>query len=82
MLEKIFRFLFGLNATERINDAAAHNGRYYALTAMKDSVIAAATTPNTTGDLAGLSIPAGVTIYGQFESVTFNAGADVYAYKL
>ena len=83
MLDRIFKWTFGQNNAERITDNAAHTGGtgFYAITAMKDSTISAATAPGYTGTLVGMVIPAGITIYGQIDSITFSGAPDVIAYK-
>lgn len=73
--------LLGLKGMEIILNTATHTPAtgfcFVALQALADTVIAAATADATapiTGTIAALALPAGVTIYGKFLSITLTSG--------
>ena len=58
-----------------IDDTVEHTGPYFALTALTDAVIdSSECTTNITDIPATLSIPKGVTIYGNFTSIELDSG--------
>tara|TARA_R100000808_G_C2143363_1_gene151145 strand:- start:1745 stop:2029 length:285 start_codon:yes stop_codon:yes gene_type:complete len=63
-----------------IDDTDEHTGPYFAITALTDSVIdSSECTTNITDVPATLTIPVGVTIYGNFTSIELDSGT-VIAY--
>ena len=64
-----------------IDDTVEHTGPYFALTALTDAVIdSSECTTNITDIPATLTIPKGVTIYGNFTSIELDSGT-IIAYK-
>jgi hypothetical protein len=63
-----------------ITDTAAHTGPYESITALAAAVVSVATSDNIGGTLTSIPIPAGVTIFGHFASITLASGT-VIAYK-
>ena len=77
-------------STVHINDTAAHTGPFFAVTALADAVVdvSQCTTNIIEGDSSAMqaiatnfTIPAGVTIYGNFTSIELDSGS-VLAYAL
>lgn len=73
------------NGCEYIGDTIAHTpptGKYFfAITALTAATVSALAGEKITGTaITTISIPAGVTIYGRFTSVTLSAGTAM-AYK-
>ena len=64
-----------------IDDTVEHTGPYFAITALADAVVdhSACTTNITDG--ADFTLPKGVTIYGNFTSISLDSGT-VIAYSL
>jgi len=64
-----------------IDDTVEHTGPYFALTALAEAVIdSSECTTNITDVPATLTIPKGVTIYGNFQSIELDSGT-IIAYK-
>ena len=64
-----------------IDDTNEHTGPYFALTALTEAVIdSSECTTNITDIPATLTIPKGVTIYGNFTSIELDSGT-IIAYK-
>jgi hypothetical protein len=67
---------------EFIDDTVAHTGRFGAIVALEDSVIASATAMGYTGNtLAAIPLKASCEMCGVFTSVTLTSGT-VVAYKI
>jgi hypothetical protein len=66
--------VFGENGGIIIQDTNAKTGNFNCIYPLEDSVIAAATTPDFTGSLAGLTLLAGVPFYGRVTSITLTSG--------
>lgn len=68
---------FGGNGCVYETGTTALTGRnFYAITALTDTVFATLTNSLATGDaITGTTIPAGVTLYGNFTDVTLTSGA-------
>lgn len=67
---------------EYIDDTAAHTGRFGKVVALEDSVIAAISTENITGNsMAAAPLKASCEICGVITSVTLTSGS-VIAYRL
>jgi ABC-type glucose/galactose transport system permease subunit len=68
-----------------IDDTAGHTGKFVALTALSTSVLDVSEMSNITNTIedadADISIPTGVTIYGEFEDVQLASGGPLLAYK-
>ena len=63
-----------------IDDTAEHTGPYFAITALTDAVVDISECDMSfITDVADFTIPKGVTIYGQFESIELDCGS-VLAY--
>lgn len=63
-----------------IDDTAEHTGPYFAITALTDAVVDISECDMSfITDVADFTIPKGVTIYGQFESIELDSGS-VIAY--
>tara|TARA_X000001382_G_scaffold24873_1_gene15494 strand:+ start:1228 stop:1512 length:285 start_codon:yes stop_codon:yes gene_type:complete len=61
-----------------IDDTVEHTGPYFAITALTDAVIdSSECTTNITDIPATLTIPKGVTIYGDFTSIELDSGTIV-----
>ena len=56
-----------------ITDTAAHTGDFDAITAVA-AAVAALVSSTITGTLSAVDIPAGVTIFGRFSSITLASG--------
>ena len=59
--------------------SGATTGHFYAITTLEGSVLAAATVGNVTG-LVGVSVSAGLTVFGRWTSITVTSGT-VVAYN-
>ena len=70
------------SSTTLIDDALAHTGPYFALTALLDSTIVHATSTTNIIDGADFILKEGMTIYGKFDIITLGAGGSVMAYTL
>ena len=58
-----------------IDDTVEHTGPYFAIAALEDSVIdTSECTTNITDAAATISIPKGMTIYGNFTSIELDSG--------
>lgn len=58
-----------------IDDVVEHTGPFFAITALTDAVIdSSECTTNITDIPATLTIPKGVTIYGDFQSIELDSG--------
>jgi len=58
-----------------IDDTVEHTGPYFAIAALEDSVIdTSECTTNITDAAATISIPKGMTIYGNFASIELDSG--------
>lgn len=67
---------------EYISDTAAHNGRFWQIYALADSVISTATIENQTGNaFTGVPLGKGDSIMGVFTSITLTSGK-VVAYRI
>jgi hypothetical protein len=64
-----------------IDDTSEHTGPFVAFTALAESTLDVSACITRIEDAADVAIPAGVTIFGRFESLAFTAGAKVLAYK-
>lgn len=62
-----------------LTDLVVHAGSWRAITALA-AATADLVAPDLGGELAGVPIPVGTTIYGNFTSITLTAGK-VLAYK-
>ena len=63
-----------------IDDTNAHTGPYFAITALEDAAVDVSECDMSfITDVADFTIPKGVTIYGQFESIELDSGS-VIAY--
>tara|TARA_B100001093_G_scaffold506762_1_gene566238 strand:+ start:593 stop:847 length:255 start_codon:yes stop_codon:yes gene_type:complete len=76
----------GLNGGEYINDTAAHTGKFFAILATEDTVIASITSNITnlsdiTNSQDGTILSANTAIYGNISSITLTSGA-VIAYNI
>lgn len=66
-----------------IDDTTQHTGTFVAISAIEDSVVDVSectNIANTMADAADFTIPAGMTIYGEFEVFSLDSGK-VIAYK-
>tara|TARA_R100000734_G_C3227784_1_gene36917 strand:+ start:88 stop:366 length:279 start_codon:yes stop_codon:yes gene_type:complete len=66
-----------------IDDTAQHTGTFVAISAIEDSVVDVSdctNIANTMADAADFTIPAGMTIYGEFEVFSLASGK-VIAYR-
>jgi len=76
----------GLNGGEYINDTAVHTGKWFAIVATEDTVIASITSNVTnlsdicTGQDA-TTLAANTAIYGNISSITLTSGA-IIAYNI
>ena len=76
----------GLNGGEYINDTAVHTGKFFAIEATEDTVLAAQASNITnlddicTGQDA-TTLSAGTVLYGNFTSIDLTSGA-VIAYNI
>lgn len=61
-----------------ITDTSAHTGNWDAITAV-EAAVATLVSPTIAGTLTSVPIPAGVTIFGYFTSITLASGK-VFAY--
>jgi mitochondrial fission protein ELM1 len=60
---------------QMIDDTVEHTGPYFAIAALEDSVIdTSECTTNITDAAATISIPKGMTIYGNFTSIELDSG--------
>ena len=76
----------GLNGGEYINDTAAHAGKFFAVLATEDTVIASITSNITnlsdiTNAQDGTTLSANTAIYGNISSIQLTSGA-VIAYNI
>ena len=76
----------GLNGGEYINDTAAHSGKFFAVLATEDTVIASITSnienlSDITNSQDGTTLSANTAIYGNISSITLTSGA-VIAYNI
>ena len=76
----------GLNGGEYINDTAAHTGKFFAILATEDTVIASITSnidnlSDITNSQDGTVLSANTAIYGNISSITLTSGA-VIAYNI
>ena len=76
----------GLNGGEYINDNAAHTGKFFAILATEDTVIASITSniENLSDICTGqdaTTLAANTAIYGNISSITLTSGA-VIAYNI
>ena len=76
----------GLNGGEYINDTAAHTGKFFAILATEDTVIASITSnidnlSDITNSQDGTILSANTAIYGNISSITLTSGA-VIAYNI
>lgn len=61
-----------------IDDTVEHTGPFFAITALTDAIIdSSECTTNITDIPATLTIPKGVTIYGDFTSIELDSGTIV-----
>jgi len=67
----------GQNGSEHISDTSEHTGDFTAFQALEDCVIDDMTSADISGTLAGMVIPAGVTVWGRFESITLTSGSGI-----
>ena len=65
---------FGEYGTDAITNTSVNNGTWCAITTITATVFATL-TGITTGSLAGLTVPAGVTLYSQFTVITLTSGS-------
>lgn len=63
-----------------VTDTSAHAGDFESITALTATVIAAMTSSTITGTLAGMTLPAGTTIFGRISTFTLTSGT-VLAYN-
>jgi hypothetical protein len=76
----------GLNGGKYINDTAVHTGKFFAIQATEDTVLAAQVSNITnlddicTGQDA-TTLSAGTVLYGNFQSIDLTSGA-VIAYNI
>lgn len=72
---------FGVSGAKYESGTTAVTGNFCAIQALAESVFALLTCAEWSGDsTAGLPLPAGVTIYGQFTAFTLTSGK-VIAYN-
>ena len=76
----------GLNGGEYINDTAAHTGKFFAILATEDTVIASITSnienlSDITNSQDGTILSANTAIYGNISSIQLTSGA-VIAYNI
>jgi len=76
----------GLNGGEYINDTAAHTGKFFAILATEDTVIASITSnidnlSDITNSQDGTVLSANTAIYGNISSIQLTSGA-VIAYNI
>lgn len=73
---------FGAKGVEYETGTTALTAKnYYAITTLTDTVFATLTNSLASGDaITGITIPAGVTLYGNFTAVTLTSGA-IAGYK-
>ena len=65
-----------------IDDTVEHTGPYFAITALEDAVVDVSECDMSfITDVADFTIPKGVTIYGNFQSIELDSGK-VIAYSL
>jgi len=62
------------------SNTSAITGTFRAITIINDAVFSLLTDTGSTGALTGLTIPAGVTLFGNFTAYTLTSGA-VRAYS-
>jgi len=70
----------GLNGGEYINDTAAHAGKFFAVLATEDTVIASITSnienlSDITNAADGTTLSANTAIYGNISSIQLTSGA-------
>lgn len=63
-----------------IDDTVEHTGPFAAVQALAESTLDHSACTTNIEDGADFAIPAGATIFGEFKSVAFAAGAKVLAY--
>ena len=56
-----------------IDDTVEHTGPYFAIAALEDSVIDTSECTTNIIDVADFTIPKGMTIYGQFNSIELDS---------
>ncbi|HWL54270.1 MAG TPA: hypothetical protein VNQ90_17655 [Chthoniobacteraceae bacterium] len=71
-LADLTAFLFARKGETYIHDDTLHEGDWFAVTAVEDTVIASITTP--TGTHTDVPIPGGLTLPLQFTAVTLTSG--------
>jgi hypothetical protein len=76
----------GLNGGEYINDNASHTGKFFAILATEDTVIASITSnienlSDITNSQDGTVLSANTAIYGNISSIQLTSGA-VIAYNI
>lgn len=73
---------FGMyGSVNKSGAAAAASGRFYAIQILNDTVFSLLTDSLASGDaITSLTIPAGITLFGNFTAFTLTSGA-VRAYK-
>ena len=70
----------GQGGAEYVTDTTIRNGTFGAIQAVADTVFSALVAGNWSGTTAGMSLPAGATIFGNFTSFTLTSGK-VVAYR-
>jgi len=63
-----------------IDDTAEHTGPFVAFIAITEAVLDVSACTTNIDDAADFTIPIGVTIYGQFDSLSIDSGT-ILAYK-
>jgi hypothetical protein len=71
---KDFSLSLGQDGVVYVTSATQTNGSFRAIQAVADTVFAALVARDWTGTTAGLALPAGTTIFGDFTSFTLTSG--------
>ena len=64
----------GRLGTTNTKDTVAVTGEFSAIQVISDAVFTTLTEPSATGSLTGITIPAGVTLFGRFTGYQLTSG--------
>ena len=65
----------GTQGVLTVNSTTAQTGTWRCITIINDAIFTSITETGATGSLAGLTLPAGLTLFGQFTAFTLASGA-------
>jgi len=72
---------FGLGGCVVVPALGSATGVFCAIQFITEGGVSAITSSSVTGDLVGITFPAGFTLYLPFTAVTTTAGTEVIAYR-